>query len=970
MYFRILNGRAGVLSAIVAFGLGFGCVGAKAAPVAGIPPAPLLAPGVPEVVGSGQAHVVSPMSTGLSLNLAIGLTLRNTSDLDALLAQLQNPTSPAYRQYLSVDQFTAMFAPSRSDYDTVVSWATANGLTVTDMPRNRLILDVRGSVAAINRALHVTMMNYQDPAQARTFFAPDREPTVALSVPILQIAGLNDYSAPQSRLLRGTAQQVAAAVAHGGTGPGGEFLPSDMRLAYYGNGPLTGAGQTVGIFSYDGYKPADVQLYFSQTGMSSNIPVNNVLVNGYSGLCDDGGANCDDGEQVLDIVNVMGMAPGLDQILFYEGSSGPDILNRMASDNIAKVLSCSWGSSDLGTANDPIFQEFAAQGQTFINATGDNGAYNAQTWLPPSLNSLALQVGGTDLTTSSNGAWQRETAWSHSSGGYYQPAGYSIPTYQATPSSIINTSNKGSTQYRNDPDVAAEANFDNPTVSNGQFQTGYGGTSFAAPRWAGYLALANEQAQANSVSALGMVNTALYAAASANNYAKYATNFHDITSGSNPPSSGPGTGFNAVPKYDLVTGWGSPNGAALIGSLAGGVTAPGYVLGATPVAPTMTASATSTVNVTVNPLNGFTGVVALTASGLPSGVTAAFNPASTASGASVLTFSGNGTTSPGTYPIVVTGTSGSKTQNKTLQLLVGNPPSASVSPGNLTFAGVVPQGNQSQNLTIADATNSLPLNYSVNAFASSGGSCSGSVAWLAVVTGASAINNGQSAGAVVTVTPATASLAPGNYAAEICFTTNDPANATIAVEVAMTVIPGPASDSIFLDGFESGQTGVDPNDNLVLFNVNQPAEASQAGSSLDFYTGNYHAFSSYMLDNLNLYADPSNAGVLSVYWYNDVLQQHGSALATEVGGVTSGGQYALLMRGATVGPASTFSQSISALANWQNGADGYLGVAFVNEHTNALNYGYLHIRSTGPEGFPAQALDYGYNNAGHAVRIP
>jgi xanthomonalisin len=114
--------------------------------------------------------------------------------------------------------------------------------------------------------------------------------------------------------------------------------------------------------------------------------------------------------------------------------------------------------------------------------------------------------------------------------------------------------------------VAAEADFDNPTVVNGSFLTGFGGTSFAAPRWAGFLALVNQQSVANRRGTVGFVNPALYRLGAS---ASGPRVFHDITSGSNPPTVGDGTGFGAVPGYDLVTGWGSPAGAALIDQLAG-----------------------------------------------------------------------------------------------------------------------------------------------------------------------------------------------------------------------------------------------------------------------------------------------------------------------------------------------------------------------------------------------------------------
>ncbi len=129
---------------------------------------------------------------------------------------------------------------------------------------------------------------------------------------------------------------------------------------------------------------------------------------------------------------------------------------------------------------------------------------------------------------------------------------------------MITSTNKGSTTLRNDPDISAEANFDNPTVSNGKFETGYGGTSFAAPRWAGLLALANQKSVAGGKGTLGFVNTAIYSLGLG---AGHSSQFHDITSGSNPPQAGSGAGFKAVAGFDLVTGWGSPQGAALINAL-------------------------------------------------------------------------------------------------------------------------------------------------------------------------------------------------------------------------------------------------------------------------------------------------------------------------------------------------------------------------------------------------------------------
>ena len=884
------------------------------------------------------------------LKLAVILPLRNQAQADALVQQLYDPHSPYYHHYLSVDEFTERFGTPQADYDTVVGWAVAQGLTVTNTTRNRHIVDVEGSVDAIDAALNVHMTMYQHPTQNRQFFAPDREPTVTLPVPVLQIGGLDNYTLPQPRLRRGTVAQVADAVAHaGGSGPGGEYLPSDMRAAYYGSGPLTGAGQTVGILSFDGYKSADLQQYLALVGITTNVPINNVLANGFSGLCGDGGAGCDDGEQVLDIGNVLGMAPGITQILFYEGNSGPDILNQMATDNLAKVLSCSWGSTDLGTANDPIFIEFQMQGQTYANATGDKGAYNASSWLPPSLNSRILQVGGTSLTTASpGGAWASESAWLDGGGGFYSPAGYDIPTYQQL-AGVINASNGGSNTLRNDPDVAAEADFDNPTFSNGHVGTA-GGTSFAAPRWAGFIALVNEQSIANGGGTVGFVNPAIYTVGTTP--AQYASDFHDIISGSN--------GFPAVTGYDLVTGWGSPNGESLIAALAGSTTNPGFVLAVYPQQVNTPQSGSVHTTVSVASLNGFAASVDLSVSGLPAGVTASFSPASTNS-SSDMTFSGDGTAAFGTTAVTITGQSGTLVQTTSVNLLVGSPPTAQIA-ASVAFPAVVPLGSQSQMLAVSNAADSLPLNYSAAGFASTDGSCSGSVAWLSVVLPTGTVNGGEASGPTLAVTPAAASLVPGDYSAEVCVTTNDPAQPLVAVPVSMTVIQGPLLETIFTGGFETIDNG---GANIVTFVVNQPVEDDQAGSALDLVTGNYHTWSSAVIDNINLFNDGGNG--LTVYWYDDVLP-----LSAKVGGVTVGGNYAVLQPGATIGPGLglTFSKTQMPMTTWWPGMDGFIGLEFRNSSTKKINYGYIHLQTSGVTGLPAQVLEYGFDRSGAAIRIP
>ena len=178
--------------------------------------------------------------------------------------------------------------------------------------------------------------------------------------------------------------------------------------------------------------------------------------------------------------------------------------------------------------------------------------------------------------------------------------------------------------------------------------------------WAGYMALVNQQAVANGNPRLGFVNPAIYNLGVGSGY---NSEFHDIKTGSN--------GEPTTTGYDLATGWGSPiAGTALINALAGGGGGtPDFSLSANPTSLTITQGSHGTSTITVNDINGFTGSVTLSASGLPSGVTAAFGTNPTTS-TSVLTLTASGTATTGTSTVTIQGVSGSLTHTTTLSLTV------------------------------------------------------------------------------------------------------------------------------------------------------------------------------------------------------------------------------------------------------------------------------------------------------------
>jgi len=619
-------------------------------------------------VSGGQAAPVGSLPPTQRLNLSIMLPLRNPTELISLLGRLYDPSSPDYRHFLSVAQFAEQFGPTMEDYRAVVDFAQANGFTVTDTPANRMLVPINGSVAQIEKAFHVSMRIYQHPTENRTFYSPDREPALALSVPVWHIDGLNNFSIPRPMVTKASAAQALANAT--GSGPGGSYLGSDMRAAYYGGTALTGSGQVVGLWESYSYDINDVNLAFSSAGQSYSVPINNVLLDGVTV-----GNGEDDAEPVLDIVQAIGMAPGLSQVRVYLGNNQVDIFNAMATENIAKQLSVSyiWEPDNFSTL-DPLFEEFVAQGQTLFASSGDNGAYQASApQYYPAEDVYVTAAGGTSLVTNgAGGSWNSETAWEYSGGGVGPfPYVISIPAWQV---GVANSSNGGSTTLRNVPDVAMDSDWNNYSCESGACSGGWGGTSFSAPRWAGFMALVNQQAADQGNPTLGFIDPAIYSIGQSSNY---GSDFHDIVSGTNDCCSQT-VWYIAVPGYDLVTGWGSPNGQALINALAGG-----YTLSASPSSLTITQGGSGTTTITVTDEGGFAGSVNLAASGLPKGVTAAFSTNPT-TGTDLLTLSASSSATAGTATVTITGTSGSLTATTTFLLTVKLPSlTISVSPNPL-----------------------------------------------------------------------------------------------------------------------------------------------------------------------------------------------------------------------------------------------------------------------------------------------
>ena len=312
-----------------------------------------------------------------------------------------------------------------------------------------------------------------------------------------------------------------------------------------------------------------------------NPTLTNILLDSFSGIPTTGTLS-GNGEVSLDIEMTVSMAPGINKIFLYEGNPASghfipnDVLNRIATDNAAKQISCSWGWNGGPTnTTDNIFLTMAAQGQTFFVASGDSCAYPGSTvdstsqFGVPSASAYVVSVGGTMLSTAGpTNSWTGEAVWNWftelgskyngvgSSGGY--SLYYPIPTWQQG----VNPANLGSTTGRNFPDVAMTG--DHVFVAYGNGTTNwFGGTSCASPLWAAFTALVNQQAATNGLPPVGFLNPAIYAIAEGPNYTAC---FHDTTTGNNEWSNSP-SAYTALTGYDLCTGWGSPTGTNLINAL-------------------------------------------------------------------------------------------------------------------------------------------------------------------------------------------------------------------------------------------------------------------------------------------------------------------------------------------------------------------------------------------------------------------
>ncbi|MGH8274662.1 MAG: protease pro-enzyme activation domain-containing protein [Gammaproteobacteria bacterium] len=511
-----------------------------------------------------QATQIGQHPLGASIKLTVGMKLRHVAQLKRFLQNVQNPRSPEYHRYLTPQQFTAQYGPSQAQVALVVSFLQQHGIRVKNVSSNRMLIHTEATTDAYNHALEIVINDYR--LNGRQFFSTTDRPQLPGTVAnvVQSILGLDN-----SQLMRPHSHYRPLGLRAHGASPQATpppattayFIPAQIAKAYDWP-PIAstsnGAGVSIAIVT------ADTPGFASDTSphtfwSSYGLPDHTITVTPV-----DGTATVADGlgETTLDTEYSGAMAPGATIHVYLAANPDfttfTDAYNQFVTDGTSQVMTTSWGGAE---ADDPsqfetdegIFMQGAAEGISMFAAAGDNGSDDNCTVSGcvandnadyPSSSAYVTAANGSLLTISDvSGTYGSETAWSDTGGAISQL--FARPTWQVGPG-VPSTS---SVPMRMNSDMAL-----NSGENSGHFYIIYDasagfegvyGTSAVAPILAGLFAIGDSHQTAGP---LGQSNELIYNDVNAGNY---ATDFHDITTGSNGA-------FEAGVNWDHPTGWGSP----------------------------------------------------------------------------------------------------------------------------------------------------------------------------------------------------------------------------------------------------------------------------------------------------------------------------------------------------------------------------------------------------------------------------
>lgn len=557
------------------------------------------------------------------------------ADLEKLLAAQQDPSSPLFHHWLTPDEFGARFGMSQADLAKVQGWLEQQGLTVERVARSRNMIRFSGTVGQVEMALRTEMHYYREGTE--THFAP----STALSVPaavaptIEAVRNLSNFR-PKPLYVKTRAGFTSGQSGNNFFAPGDIAVTYDIQPLY--SAGIDGTGQSIAVVGQSAIDVKDIENFQSAAGLPKKDPMM-VLVPGSGSSTVVAG---DEGESDIDLEWAGAIAKGATIHFVYTGSTTNfnafDSIQYAIDQNIATVISISYGACETAVQKnnfslETIFQQAAAQGQTILASTGDQGStacsgdtngltqkeQNALAVNYPASSPYVTGVGGTEISDAddtSSTYWDStsgsdaltsakryipEVAWNDdssqsglSASGGGASAIFTKPSWQKgvagipsdgkrdvpdvalysspnLPGYLFCTSDKSDwigTSSSGPAQAASCSSGFRDGVSGGNYLTVAGGTSFAAPIFAGMIALINQKQ--GWTGGQGLANTTLYKLAA--DSATYASAFHDVTSGNNDCTAGSsycGTttgGFKAGTGYDQVTGLGSVDFADLVGA--------------------------------------------------------------------------------------------------------------------------------------------------------------------------------------------------------------------------------------------------------------------------------------------------------------------------------------------------------------------------------------------------------------------
>ena len=314
------------------------------------------------------------------MSIAFNRSAAQQADLDALLAAQQDPTSPQYHQWLSPEQFAARFGMAQSDIDKVQTWLEQQGFSVDSVARSKNMVRFSGTVGQVERAFQTEMHYYGSSVEKH--FAPSMQLSVPLAIAptINAVRNLSDFR-PKPMYIK-----PRTAFTSGRTG-NVFFAPGDIVTTYdinYNALGVDGTGQSIAIVGQSAIDPTDIANFQSAAGLP-NTPPTLVLVplSGASTVFSN-----DEGESDLDIQWSGAIAKGATIDFVYTGNNSNfnvfDSITFAIDSKIAPIISISYGvcetvlqqpgNNSFLTSMESTFQQAAAQGQTILAASGDQGS--------------------------------------------------------------------------------------------------------------------------------------------------------------------------------------------------------------------------------------------------------------------------------------------------------------------------------------------------------------------------------------------------------------------------------------------------------------------------------------------------------------------------------------------------------------------------------------------------------------------